>query len=56
MRTTSYSKIGGVVVDILHGHVPTICGVLVAFSGREKNSLRVPMRIVKKTALNMREL
>lgn len=53
--TTSCSRIGGAVEDILLGHVRMICGLLDASTARAKNSSRELMPTARRAVVSMRE-
>ena len=54
--TTSCSRIGGVVEDILLGHARTICGLLGAFTVRVRNLSRRLIKTARRKVVSMREL
>jgi hypothetical protein len=53
--TTSCSRIGGAVEDILLGHARTICGLLGAFTVRVRNLSRRLMLTARRKVVSMRE-
>ena len=54
--TTSCSRIGGAVEDILLGRARTICGLLGAFTVRVRNLSRRLMLTARRKVVSMREL